>query len=193
MKIEEIEEGIRASIEVKKNILDQNKYANILSDVVDLCVDSLKNGGCIFFCGNGGSAADAQHLAAELTGRYGFDREPLRGEALHTDTSFMTAVANDYGYEQVYARLLKGKARKGDVLIAISTSGNSANVCNAMDVANKMGLDVVALTGSKGGEMKGKCHHWLGVPSDCTPRIQESHILLGHLLCEGIENALFKK
>ena len=145
------------------------------------------------FCGNGGSAADAQHIAAELSGRFYTDRDPLYAEALHVNTSFLTAVANDYSYDVVYSRMLKGCGRKGDVLFAISTSGNSKNIVNAIEEGKKQGMITVGMTGESGGKMHDLCDYILRVPSNDTPRIQESHILIGHIICQLIEEQLFKK
>lgn len=189
--LSEIKRAIGDSIEVKRLILNDEALLGHLETAVGFCVDSIKNGGKIWLAGNGGSAADAQHLAAELSGRFYLDRKSIPAEALHVNTSFMTAVANDYGYDQVFARLLEGCGRKGDVLVAISTSGNSKNVLKAAKLAQTMGMKVIALTGKDGGQLQGPCDVLLNVPSCDTPRIQECHILLGHVLCENIEKELF--
>lgn len=183
--------AMEASVRVKNLILNDNAFIDRISTAVDLCVDALKAGHKIWFAGNGGSAADAQHLAAELSGRFYFDRTPLPAEALHVNTSFLTAVANDYGYEKAYSRLLRGSAREGDVLVAISTSGNSKNILEAVEMAKTMKVKVIAFTGSTGGALRDRCDLLLNVPSDDTPRIQESHIMIGHILCENIEKELF--
>ena len=188
---EEINSVIRESLDVKGLMLNDDDLLRKLNMAIAICVESLQNGGKIWFAGNGGSAADAQHLAAELSGRFYLDRKSIPAEALHVNTSFMTAVANDYGYDQVFARLLEGCARKGDVLVAISTSGNSRNVVEAAKLALTMGVSVVALTGAMGGTLRQCCDVLLNVPSINTPRIQECHILLGHILCEHIEKELF--
>ena len=146
----------------------------------------------MLFCGNGGSAADAQHLAAEFSGRYYFDRPPLYAEALHVNSSYITAVSNDYGYDEVYARLLRAMGTDGDVLVAMSTSGNSANVLNAIKVAREKNMLVIGMTGMEGGKMATLCDILLNVPSKDTPRIQECHMLLGHIVCEIVEKELFK-
>lgn len=172
-------------------MLNDDVLIQNVTDAASSCVASLKAGGKIWFGGNGGSAADAQHLAAELSGRYCIDRKPLPAEALHVNTSFLTAVANDYGYDKVYARMLEGNAKAGDVFFAISTSGNSANIINAIDQAKAMGVKVIGMTGESGGKMKGLCDILINVPSDETPRIQEAHVLLGHIICGIIENELF--
>ena len=183
--------AIENAIEAKRLILNDKDLLNRIEASIGLCVDSLKKGGKIWFAGNGGSAADAQHLAAELSGRFYLDRKSIPAEALHVNTSFMTAVANDYGYDKVYARLLEGCAHLGDVLVAISTSGNSANIVEAVATAKAMGMRVIALTGMTGGKLREHCDILLNVPSKDTPRIQECHIMLGHILCENIEKELF--
>ncbi|RYZ18593.1 MAG: SIS domain-containing protein, partial [Chitinophagaceae bacterium] len=159
--------------------------------IVESIVQALRNGNRIWFCGNGGSAADAQHLAAEFSGRFYTDRKALPAEALHCNTSYMTAVANDYNYEVVYARLVEGITNQGDVLLGLSTSGNSANIVRAFESARQVGLVTVAFTGTGGGLLKGLSDHLLNVPSADTPRIQESHILLGHIICQLVEEQYF--
>jgi D-sedoheptulose 7-phosphate isomerase len=187
----EIVTAIEKSVAVKQLIISDKDLIQRMDNAIGVCVESLQNGGKIWFAGNGGSAADAQHLAAELSGRFYLDRKSIPAEALHVNTSFMTAVANDYGYDQVFARLLEGCARKGDVLVAISTSGNSANILEAAKTAKAMDVKVIALTGTTGGVLRDHCDVLLNVPSSDTPRIQESHILIGHILCENIEKELF--
>ena len=187
----EIVTAIEKSVAVKQLIISDKDLIQRMDAAIGVCVESLQNGGKIWFAGNGGSAADAQHLAAELSGRFYLDRKSIPAEALHVNTSFMTAVANDYGYDQVFARLLEGCARKGDVLVAISTSGNSANILEAAKTAKAMDVKVIALTGTTGGVLRDHCDVLLNVPSSDTPRIQESHILIGHILCENIEKELF--
>lgn len=186
-----LKQKIKESIEVKEKLLCDTLLLKRITDSVDMCVQSLQSGGCIFFCGNGGSAADAQHLAAELSGRFYFDRPPLRAEALHCNTSYLTAVANDYGYKQIFSRLLEGNGKKGDVLIGLSTSGNSESIINAFLSAKNKGIHTIAMTGTTGGKLKDISDIILNVPSSNTPRIQEIHILIGHLLCEYIESAMF--
>ena len=190
--LEEIQSAIKASSEVKRLILNDKDLLQRINQAIAVCVASLKDEGKIWFAGNGGSAADAQHLAAELSGRFYLDRKSIPAEALHVNTSFMTAVANDLGYDRVYSRLLEGCARSGDVLVAISTSGNSKNVVEAAQLAQKTGVKVIALTGEDGGALSRCCDVLLNVPSTDTPRIQECHILLGHILCEHIEKELFQ-
>ena len=186
-----IKQSIEESIELKTRILNDEELLRRIGDAVDICVESLNNGGKILFCGNGGSAADAQHLAAELSGRFYFDREPLYAEALHVNSSYLTAVANDYSYDEIYSRLIKAMGKEGDVLIGLSTSGNSGNVVNAFKTARKLEMKTVGLTGENGGRMKELSDILLDVPSKDTPRIQESHILIGHIICELIETKIF--
>lgn len=186
-----ISERIQQSVETKKRILSDEHLLSEINDVAQTCAEALCQGNRIYFCGNGGSAADAQHLAAELSGRYLYDRPPLPAEALHVNTSYLTAVANDYSYDEVYSRLLQGIGRSGDVLIAISTSGNSANILRAIETAQDLGMIIVGMTGRSGGKMKNVCDFLLNVPSDETPRIQESHIMIGHIICEIIESTIF--
>jgi D-sedoheptulose 7-phosphate isomerase len=186
-----IKEVILQSIELKRQILESAQIIEQIQLVADECIGCLRKGGKILFCGNGGSAADAQHLAAELSGRFYYDRDPLFAEALHVNTSYLTAVANDYSYDEIYARQVKAKGRKNDVLIGISTSGNSENIIRAMKVAREIGMKTIGLTGESGGKMKEFSDHLLNVPSNDTPRIQEAHILVGHILCELIESEIF--
>ena len=188
-----ITNGIAASIAVKEAILADEALLSRMQLTADCMVAALKAGGKVLFCGNGGSAADAQHLAAELSGRFYYDRPPLYAEALHCNTSFLTAVGNDYGYDRIYARLLQGSGRKGDVLVGISTSGNSENILQAFEVARSSGMKVVAMTGASGGKMKQAADILLNVPSIDTPRIQEAHIMMGHLICECVESVLFPR
>ena len=188
-----IEKIIKDSIDVKQLILNDKKLVQRVNDAAMMCVESLKNGGKIHFCGNGGNAADAQHLAAELSGRFYYDRPPLNAEALHVNTSYLTAVANDYSYDMIYARMLQASAKKGDVIVGISTSGNSTNILKAFDVAKEIGVKTIGMTGESGGKMANVCDILLNVPSKCTPRIQESHIMIGHIICEIIEATIFPK
>ena len=163
-----------------------------VSAVVDTICSSLAAGGLLLIAGNGGSAADAQHIAAELTGRFLLDRRPLRAMALHVNTSSLTAIGNDYGYEQVFARELTAHARPGDVLLAISTSGNSANILRAIQAARQGRVTVIGLTGDRGGKMRAACDLCVCVPSKSTPRIQEMHIMIYHAICELLEERLAK-
>ena len=182
---------ISSSIQVKQDILQNEDLINIISSCATLICDAFKNGNKVLFCGNGGSAADAQHLAAEFSGRFYKDRDALPAEALHVNTSYLTAVANDYGYEHVYSRIIKGIGKSGDVLIGLSTSGNSTNVVNAFEVAKEKNMHVIGLTGANGGKMEQHCNFLIPVPSTDTPRIQESHILIGHILCQLVEEMYF--
>lgn len=188
-----ISESIKESIEVKKKILADNTQIELIRQVALLCAEAFCNGNKVLFCGNGGSAADAQHLAAEFSGRFYYDRPPLPSEALHVNTSYLTAVANDYSYAEVYARAVKASGKEGDVLIGISTSGNSENIIRAFEVANELGMTTIAMTGASGGKMKDCCEYLINVPSSDTPRIQESHIMIGHIICELVESTLFPK
>ena len=191
--IERIKEAINQSVDVKEAILEDENLLQTIQTVADEMTKCFKNNGKVLFCGNGGSAADAQHLAAEFSGRFYYDRPPLYAEALHVNSSFVTAVANDYSYDEVYARMIKAMGRKGDVLVAISTSGNSGNILRAIDAALQLKMVVVGMTGKTGGLMKDKCCYLLNPPSTDTPRVQESHILIGHILCELVEAAIFPK
>ena len=182
---------IQASIDVKRNIITDEAMIIRIQQVAVCVVQAFKAGNRVYFCGNGGSAADAQHLAAEFTGRFYHDRAPLPAEALHVNTSFLTAVANDYSYDQVYERMIKAQGRAGDVLFGISTSGNSKNVVLAQIEAQKRGMKVVSLTGDSGGKMKDCCDFLFNIPSHDTPRIQEAHILVGHIICQLVEEMMF--
>ena len=185
--------AIEESINVKQRILSNPELLEVIHNAADSIVECFRNGGKVLFCGNGGSAADAQHIAAELSGRFYYDRDPLDAEALHVNTSYLTAVANDYSYDQIYSRLIKAKGRKGDILVGISTSGNSSNVVNAFIEAKKLEMIVISLTGETGGKMKDYSEYLINIPSSDTPRIQESHILIGHIICQIVEETLFPK
>jgi D-sedoheptulose 7-phosphate isomerase len=191
--IKTIEESILASIDVKRELLKEPVVIDQIRDIALAVIETYKNGGKVLLCGNGGSAADAQHIAAELTGRFKMEREPLNAEALHVNSSYMTAICNDYSFDVAYSRLVKAFGKKGDVLIAISTSGNSKNIINALEMANETGMIAVGFTGRSGGKMKNHCKYILQVPSDDTPRIQETHILLGHIICDIVEKTIFGK
>jgi len=188
---ETIERAYQEALSVKQAFFSSPEQLSLIEQIAGAVIQTLRNGGRVFFCGNGGSAADAQHLAAELTGRYYKDRPPLPAEALHVNTSFLTAVANDYSYEETYARLLRGWGKPGDLLWAMSTSGNSPNILRALDTAKELGMTTVGLTGATGGKMLGRCDYLVRVPSTDTPRIQEVHMLVGHIVCELVEKALF--
>jgi D-sedoheptulose 7-phosphate isomerase len=185
--------NLNDSISAKYSILQNPLILKTIQDLTLTIVHAYKNGNKVLFCGNGGSAADAQHLAAELSGRYYYDRPPLFAEALHVNTSYLTAVANDYSYDEVFSRLVKAMGKKGDVLIGLSTSGNSSNVLKALVEARSMGMITAAFTGLGGGKMKDACDYWIGVPSDNTPRIQECHMIIGHSICEEVEKQLFPR
>jgi D-sedoheptulose 7-phosphate isomerase len=183
--------NIAASIAVKQQILADEAFLQKIETVVDVVTTAFQNGNKVLFCGNGGSAADAQHLSAEFSGRFYKDRKALPSEALHCNTSYLTAVANDYSYDVIYSRIVEGTCVKGDVLIGLSTSGNSKNILNAFEAAKQVGTVTIALTGATGGKMKDACDYLFNVPSTDTPRIQESHILIGHIICELVEAKIF--
>ena len=188
-----VRRSIDASIATKQQILANEKLLNTINEVAQVMIKALREGKRVLWCGNGGSAADAQHLAAELSGRFYYDRPPLNSEALHCNTSYLTAVANDYGYDLIYSRMIDGACKPGDVLVGISTSGNSKNICNAFRKAKDLGVVTVAMTGESGGEMKKMAEYLLNIPSADTPRIQESHIMVGHIICEIIEATIFPR
>jgi D-sedoheptulose 7-phosphate isomerase len=189
--LNKIKSLITDSIKVKQDLLGKQAIVEATEASAVAWVKCLQNDGKILFCGNGGSAADAQHLAAELSGRFYHDRTPLFAEALHVNTSYLTAVANDYSYDEIYSRMIIAKGRKGDVLVGISTSGNSKNVVLALEEARSRGMITIGMTGDGGGKMKDVCDILLNVPSNDTPRIQECHILLGHIICQLTEERLF--
>ena len=191
MKQDLIRRNIIDSITVKQELLQNDAIMVDITKVADLIVEAFNNGNKLLFCGNGGSAADAQHLAAEFSGRYYLNRPPLHAEALHTDTSFMTAVSNDFSFDEVYARLIQGIGKQGDILIGMSTSGNSKNVIKALEEAKKKNIITIGLTGKANGNMKPYCDLLINIPSDDTPRIQECHLMLGHAICELVEKELF--
>jgi len=182
---------IAESIEVKQSLLANEQLLATINDIVHAVTLAFENGFKVQFCGNGGSAADAQHLAAEFSGRFYKNRRALPSDALHCNSSYLTAVANDYGYDEIYARLVDGTMVKGDVLIGLSTSGNSANIVKAFEVAQAKGIITIGFTGATGGAMKALSNHLINIPSTITPRIQESHILVGHILCELVEQQIF--
>ena len=191
MDIAGIQHIIEDSIATKQAIVSGQTLMQTVGKIADAITACYRNGGKVLFCGNGGSAADAQHLAAELSGRFYFDRPPLDAEALHVNSSYVTAVANDYSYNEIYSRYVNGVGKKGDVLIGISTSGNSENILRALTVAKNKGMVTVAMTGESGGKMNDLVDFLLNVPSTDTPRIQESHIMLGHIFCQIVEEDLF--
>jgi D-sedoheptulose 7-phosphate isomerase len=189
--MEKVKSIISSSIKVKNDFLHDESNIDKLLTAVEAITRSLRNGGRIFFCGNGGSAADAQHLAAELSGRFYTDRPALNADALHANTSYMTAVANDYSYDVVYQRIIEGIGTEKDVLIGLTTSGNSKNVVYAFNAARVKKMTTISLTGERGGDIKTISDIWLGVPSNDTPRIQECHILIGHIICQLVEENMF--
>lgn len=184
---------MQASARVLQAMQDDTALRAALQRTAEACVASLRAGGKVLLAGNGGSAADAQHIAGELVSRFEFDRPGLAAVALTTDTSILTAIGNDYGYERLFARQVQALGRSGDVFIAYSTSGNSPNIVAALKVAREMGLVTVGLTGNRGGTMNALCDHLLAVPAAETPRIQEGHLVLGHILCGLIESTLFER
>jgi D-sedoheptulose 7-phosphate isomerase len=190
---EQIKNIISKSIETKQQILDDDAFIKKIENAVDIIVHAFQQGNKVLFCGNGGSAADAQHLAAEFSGRFYKNRRALPSEALHCNTSYLTAVANDYSYDVIYARLIEGLGNDGDVLVGLSTSGNSPNIVKAFEVAKEKNVITIGFTGANGGKMKDISDHLFNVPSTDTPRIQESHIMVGHIICELVEEKLFKE
>jgi D-sedoheptulose 7-phosphate isomerase len=191
--IDFIQSKIKNSIDLKTKLLNDVVILKQVEGLVNDIITCYNNGGKVLWCGNGGSAADAQHLAAELSGRFYYDRPPLFSEALHVNTSYTTAVANDYGYDFIFSRLVKAMGKKGDVLIGLSTSGNSPNVIKAIEEANSTGMVTACFTGETGGKMKDLSKYLINIPSTDTPRIQECHMLLGHTICELVELNLFPK
>lgn len=190
--MKQIKDIIEASIEVKAAILADEALQGQIWRAAQAMITTLHAGGKILLCGNGGSAADAQHIAAELSGKFQKDREPFFAEALHVNTSYLTAVSNDYGFEEAYARMVRAMGRPGDVLIAISTSGQSANVLRAAQTAVDGGIYVISLTGGTGGKLADIADIDLCMPSKVTARVQEAHILVGHILCEIVELKMMK-
>jgi len=186
-----IKDIITRSIEVKQQVLEDEELLSRVQQAVEVITTAFKKGNKVLFCGNGGSAADAQHLAAEFSGRFYKDRPALPAEALHCNTSYLTAVANDYSYDVIYSRMIDGMGNSGDVLVGISTSGNSGNVVKAFEAAKSKGMITIGFTGSSGGLMKESSDILINPPSFDTPRIQESHILLGHIICQFVEENIF--
>ncbi|MCR6718756.1 MAG: D-sedoheptulose 7-phosphate isomerase [Chitinophagaceae bacterium] len=182
---------INQSISLQQSLLANEEIVATVEEIVTLVSTAFKNGKRVYFCGNGGSAADAQHLAAEFSGRFYKDRRALPAEALHCNTSYLTAVANDYSYDLIYSRLIEGLGMDGDILIGLTTSGNSANVVNAFETARAKGMTTIGFTGSSGGRLKALSQYLVNIPSDVTPRIQEAHMLLGHIICQLVEASCF--
>ena len=191
--MKKIQEIINSSIETKQKVLADEALLKTICDTIDAIVNAFRNGNRVYFCGNGGSAADAQHLAAEFSGRFYTDRKALPAEALHCNTSYLTAVANDYSFDDIYSRLIDGIGEKGDVLVGLSTSGNSANIIKAFETAKKKEMITIGFTGESGGKIKSLCDHMINIPSTDTPRIQESHIMVGHIICQLVEEKYFAK
>lgn len=189
--MEKIKNIIESSIDVKQKVLQSEDLLSTIEKIIDVMTTSLRDGKRIYFCGNGGSAADAQHLAAEFSGRFYTDRKALPAEALHCNTSYLTAVANDYSFDLIYARLIDGIGDRGDVLVGLSTSGNSANIVKAFEVAREKEIITVGFTGLSGGIMKNLSNYLINIPSTDTPRIQESHIMIGHIICQLVEENYF--
>ncbi len=189
----QIQSIIEGSIQVKQALLKDEQLMLEIEKTVQAITHAFKNGKAVYFAGNGGSAADAQHLAAEFSGRFYKDRKALPSDALHCNSSYLTAVANDYSFDVIYARLLEGLAKPGDVLVGISTSGNSGNIVKAFEMAKSIGVVTVGFTGAAGGKMKPLSDFLINIPSTTTPRIQESHILVGHIICELVEENIFGK
>lgn len=188
-----IKKRFKEAIESKQALLDNPTLAALMDEIASKMITALRAGNKIMFCGNGGSAVDAMHLAAELSGRYYFDRKPLNAEALSADNAFLTAVANDYGYEKVFSRLLTAKGNKGDILIGLSTSGNSQNVINAFEYAKEQNIITIGFTGENPCKMDAISDYLFKAPSTDTPRIQECHMLVGHILCELVEMDFLKE
>jgi len=182
-----LDQAIEITQLIRNDIAIQTKVEEMVTEITQC----LSSGGKVLLCGNGGSAADAQHIACELSGRFYKNRKALHAEALHVNSSYLTAVANDYGYDHVFARAVEAKGKPGDILIALSTSGNSKNIIRAIEYANENQLITMGLTGQPSSAMDSICKYIVKVPSDDTPRIQEAHILIGHILCQLIEEKLF--
>jgi D-sedoheptulose 7-phosphate isomerase len=189
---DKIESIITESLEVKARVLNDPGLVTQVGEIIKLIVRRFREGRHLYFCGNGGSAADAQHLAAEFSGRFYIDREALPSEALHCNTSYLTAVANDYSYDLIYSRLIKGIGKREDILVGMSTSGNSVNIVKAFETARERGITTIGMTGEGGGKLKELSDHLIAIPSRNTPRIQEAHMLLGHIICELVEEQYFK-
>ena len=182
---------INESVRTFTNISKDQHQVVLIENITNTILNAFKSDNKLLLCGNGGSAADAQHIAAELSGRFEIDRKPLNAEALHVNSSFVTAVANDYGYEEVYSRMVEAIGKNGDILLALSTSGNSKNIIRAIEKANSQGLITIGFSGNDGGAMQNLCKYNLIIPSDNTARIQEAHILVGHIICKLIEQKMF--
>jgi D-sedoheptulose 7-phosphate isomerase len=182
---------IQESIDVKQSFLADASNIVLIENICNSITNAFKNGRKVLLCGNGGSAADAQHIAAEFSGRFKINRPALPAEALHVNTSYLTAVGNDYGFDVIYSRMIEGIGCEGDVLIALSTSGNSNNILNAIKAAKSKSMVTIGMTGISGGDMNDHCDFMVKIPSSNTPRIQESHILVGHIICQLVENNIY--
>jgi D-sedoheptulose 7-phosphate isomerase len=189
--MDKIRDIIKSSIDTKQKLLQDEVLLKTITITIDVIVNAFRDGKRVYFCGNGGSAADAQHLAAEFSGRFYKDRKALPAEALHCNTSYLTAVANDYSFDDIYSRLIDGIGEKGDVLVGLSTSGNSVNILKAFETARKKGMITVGFTGESGGKIRALCDHLINIPSADTPRIQETHIMVGHIICQLVEEKYF--
>ena len=184
---------IKSSIDTKQQVLETELLLQTINSCIHKIVIAYKNGNKVLFCGNGGSAADAQHLAAEFSGRFYIDRKALPAEALHCNTSYLTAVANDYSFDVIYSRLIDGIGQHGDILIGLSTSGNSKNIIKAFETAKEKGMVTIGFTGMSGGQLKSVSDYLINVPSADTPRIQETHILIGHIICQLVEEKIYSQ
>lgn len=182
---------LKSHQEIVQMLMDDEELNATIEHITESIVECFRHDNKVLFCGNGGSAADAQHLAAELSGRFYLDRPPLPAEALHTNSSYITAVANDFSFDDIYSRYVKGVGKKGDVILGFSTSGNSKNVVKAFESANEIELITVGFTGEDGGELAELSDFLINIPSNDTPRIQEAHIIIGHIICEIVEKELF--
>src|ERR1700749_4731113 len=189
---DKIQAIISESLAVKNQVLQDQRLIGVVESIVTLIVDRFREGKHLYFCGNGGSAADAQHLAAEFSGRFYINRDALPSEALHCNTSYLTAVANDFSYDLIYSRLIKGIGKNRDILVGMSTSGNSTNIVKAFETAREKGITTIGMTGEGGGGMKELSDHLIDIPSRNTPRIQEAHMLLGHIICQLVEELYFR-
>jgi len=187
-----IQDIISESLTVKNQVLNDTRLISLVGDIVTLIVDRFRKGNHLYFCGNGGSAADAQHLAAEFSGRFYINRDALPAEALHCNTSYLTAVANDFSYDLIYSRLIKGIGKPGDILVGMSTSGNSENILKAFNTSREKGITTIGMTGEGGGKIKELSDYLIDIPSRNTPRIQEAHMLLGHIICQLVEELYFR-
>jgi D-sedoheptulose 7-phosphate isomerase len=191
MSLELIKSRLNTSIELKKQIVEDTFILGMINQIADEVTTCFRQGGHVYFAGNGGSAADAQHLAAELSGKFYIDRKSLGAEALHCNTSYLTAVANDFSFGEVYSRLIKGLGMKGDIVIGLSTSGNSENIVNLFNTSQIMGIKTISIIGGDGGRLAKLSDLCIIVPSNDTPRIQEIQITIGHIICELVESSLF--